>query len=182
MTSRRQAGFTLIELVVVILIIGILTAFGVPQYLKSVESTKADDAVAMARMVATTNRMFYLDHSSTYASGQLTTTGTGCNAGDTCPTAGPYGACALVACRYLSGQDWDRKPYMVYALDGASASTTCGQPSGNYVACVMRKNSTNCPGCLGSPTSLSPYSTWGYAIDANGLITEVGTDTPDPVH
>ena len=37
-------GFTLVELAVVIVIIGVLAAFGVPQFLKSVERSKAAEA------------------------------------------------------------------------------------------------------------------------------------------
>lgn len=40
--SRK--GFTLVELAVVIVIIGVLAAFGVPQFLKSVERSKAAEA------------------------------------------------------------------------------------------------------------------------------------------
>jgi prepilin-type N-terminal cleavage/methylation domain-containing protein len=43
MTKSRK-GFTLVELAVVIVIIGVLAAFGVPQFLKSVERSKAAEA------------------------------------------------------------------------------------------------------------------------------------------
>ncbi len=39
-----RKGFTLVELAVVIVIIGVLAAFGVPQFLKSVERSKAGEA------------------------------------------------------------------------------------------------------------------------------------------
>jgi prepilin-type N-terminal cleavage/methylation domain-containing protein len=42
-TASRK-GFTLVELAVVIVIIGVLAAFGVPQFLKSVERAKAGEA------------------------------------------------------------------------------------------------------------------------------------------
>jgi type IV pilus assembly protein PilA len=42
-TGTRK-GFTLVELAVVIVIIGVLAAFGVPQFLKSVERSKAAEA------------------------------------------------------------------------------------------------------------------------------------------
>jgi prepilin-type N-terminal cleavage/methylation domain-containing protein len=43
-TSRDRKGFTLVELAVVIVIIGVLAAFGVPRFLKSVERSKAAEA------------------------------------------------------------------------------------------------------------------------------------------
>ena len=39
-----RKGFTLVELAVVIVIIGVLAAFGVPQFLKSVERSKAAES------------------------------------------------------------------------------------------------------------------------------------------
>jgi prepilin-type N-terminal cleavage/methylation domain-containing protein len=42
--KKSRTGFTLVELAVVIVIIGVLAAFGIPQFLKSVERTKAAEA------------------------------------------------------------------------------------------------------------------------------------------
>ena len=44
MSRKSYRGFTLVELAVVIVIIGVLAAFGVPQFLKSVERSKAAEA------------------------------------------------------------------------------------------------------------------------------------------
>jgi prepilin-type N-terminal cleavage/methylation domain-containing protein len=44
--QEARKGFTLVELAVVIVIIGVLAAFGVPRFLKSVERTKASEAFA----------------------------------------------------------------------------------------------------------------------------------------
>jgi prepilin-type N-terminal cleavage/methylation domain-containing protein len=42
--TRARKGFTLVELAVVIVIIGVLAAFGVPKFLNSVEKSKAAEA------------------------------------------------------------------------------------------------------------------------------------------
>ncbi|MBN1395741.1 MAG: prepilin-type N-terminal cleavage/methylation domain-containing protein [Pirellulales bacterium] len=42
--AGTRKGFTLVELAVVIVIIGVLAAFGVPRFLKSVERSKAAEA------------------------------------------------------------------------------------------------------------------------------------------
>lgn len=43
-SRENRQGFTLVELAVVIVIIGVLASFGVPRFMKSVERTKATEA------------------------------------------------------------------------------------------------------------------------------------------
>jgi prepilin-type N-terminal cleavage/methylation domain-containing protein len=174
MMGKKQRGFTLIELIVVCIIIGVLTSMAIPQYLRSVEGAKADDAVALLKMVGNTNRMYALDNNSAYAVGTIDT---GCNAG-TCPAAGTASTadkCVLIKCKYMASQDWGNKAYDIIACNGGGTSAACGLgPAGTqWVSGVSRKTSGT------GSTAISPYNGWGYAMDVNGKVTAYG-NAPDP--
>jgi type IV pilus assembly protein PilA len=64
--SRRAAGFTLVELAVVIVIIGVLAAFGVPRFIKSVEKSKASEAFEYLASVRTAQERYQAQY-GTYA-------------------------------------------------------------------------------------------------------------------
>lgn len=171
--KRASRGFTLTEMIVVVLLVGILAAFAVPQYMKSVESGKADEGAALMNMVGTTNRMYALDHQGTYTAGAITT---GCN-GSVCPTASITDPCALVACKYLAAQDFDQKPYTINSADGdpSHAAAACqGLGGGHYTACAKRRTG-------GSPgTNNTNYTGYGYTVDNAGSLTAYG-NAPQPV-
>ena len=169
--TRSRAGFTLMELMVVITIIGILAGFAIPQYLKTIESSRADDAAALMNMVATTNRMYALDHGGSYTAGQLTTAcGAGACVGD---ASSP---CELVRCKYLTPQDFDSKCWGAYADNPSVGVVACngiGAAGAGTVACTSRKtaafsgNST----CI---SAVAPYNGWQYSVTTTGVISSVG--------
>ncbi|MCM2303390.1 MAG: type II secretion system GspH family protein [Elusimicrobia bacterium] len=168
---NKRAGFTLIELLVVVLIIGILASVAVPSYLKSVETTKADDAVSLVNMIGTTNKMYALDHSGSYiGTGGFATfptaANTGCGPAPTPCNQNPANACTLVWCKYLADQNFGSKPYTFYACSPAGGA--CGASGGaNATAGAKRKAGT--------------YAAWGYAQDAQGVISSYG-GAPAPTY
>jgi prepilin-type N-terminal cleavage/methylation domain-containing protein len=71
--SRK--GFTLVELAVVIVIIGVLAAFGVPQFLKSVERAKAAEAFNYLSALRAAQERFLAKNGIYYAGAPDATTG-----------------------------------------------------------------------------------------------------------
>ncbi len=64
---KVRKGFTLVELAVVIVIIGVLAAFGVPRFLNSVERSKASEAFAYLAAVRSAQER-YQAREGTFAS------------------------------------------------------------------------------------------------------------------
>jgi len=61
---QAKKGFTMIELLVVLLIIGILAAVAAPMYLAHVEKAKASEAVGALALMREAEREYYTKHSS----------------------------------------------------------------------------------------------------------------------
>jgi len=59
-------GHTLVELTVVMLVIGVLASFGVPQFVHSLEQARLDMAATNLRAIWTAQRLYWLAH-QTYA-------------------------------------------------------------------------------------------------------------------
>ncbi|MBF0521448.1 MAG: type II secretion system protein [Candidatus Omnitrophica bacterium] len=62
----NKKGFTMVELLVVLLIIGILAAVAAPLYLSNTDKAKVSEAVGAMSLIRQAERDYYLSHNSTY--------------------------------------------------------------------------------------------------------------------
>ena len=60
--KKTKKGFTLIEMLVVVLIIGILAAIAVPQYQKAVAKAELAQIISMVRSIKEAEEVYYLAH------------------------------------------------------------------------------------------------------------------------
>lgn len=69
MRSRRKGGFTLIELMVVVIIVGILASVAVPIYRANIKKAMATEGAALLGSVLTGEKVYYAEH-NTYTDDQ----------------------------------------------------------------------------------------------------------------
>lgn len=65
--SSEEAGFTLVELLVVMLILGILAAIAIPTFFNQRDKAKDAEAKEMVRTAQTATETYAVDHNGSYA-------------------------------------------------------------------------------------------------------------------
>ncbi|GEM_PF-2233219 len=154
----------MIELLVVLIIIGILSAVAVPQYYKTVETARAQEAQSLVRLVYNAQRMHVINN---------------CSSAANCYSRGlvQVGR-TIVDGNYVQDLDSPARPYQ---YSGAWPVGTC--PSGipdmcsdgsTRVAVAVRRTA----GAQGA--SVAPYNGWSYVMLNNGTLCGCGTDLPLP--
>ena len=69
---RDERGFTLVELVITMVIVGILAVVSVPIYKGFVDKAKATEGVALVGGIRSSERIYYAEHNG-YATGTVAT-------------------------------------------------------------------------------------------------------------
>jgi prepilin-type N-terminal cleavage/methylation domain-containing protein len=60
--KRKEGGFTLLELLVVIMIVGILSALGFSQFVKMIEKSRVGEAKSILGHIRTSERAYFLEN------------------------------------------------------------------------------------------------------------------------
>lgn len=141
---RSNKGFTLIEMVVVCAIIATLAAIALPRMSRTVETSRAYDAIGILNNVAAGMRMLKSD----WPAQAVTPTGSLSTSLNTtaCPSTGkPTTVGEVIGCKYVTPHDWDNYQYLFYACENnAPSGTCCVAGSGeNRVACADRRDTTD---------------------------------------
>src|SRR5271165_1497672 len=58
----RTCGYTLVEMIVVLVVVGVMTSFGIPQFSRAMEQARADVAGGNLRAIWTAERIYWLDN------------------------------------------------------------------------------------------------------------------------
>ena len=96
MTSRRKKGFTLVEIMIVVLIIGISLAIAVPNFIKARETSRTKSCIANLRQIDASKEQWAMDNNA--SNGSAVTGGMPTLVGangymkktPTCPSGGTY--------------------------------------------------------------------------------------------
>ncbi|MCK4511272.1 prepilin-type N-terminal cleavage/methylation domain-containing protein [bacterium] len=141
MLRKNQGGFTLVELMIVVIIVGILAAVAIPMYQGATERAKASEAVAALGTIRGALRVYYAEH-GTYADAAFAD-----NALVTVNSILDVSVNDLLG-RYFSGA--------CYTFDGAAAANAY---------------TIECLGSASAAPYATEVSTITRTIDQNGTIT-----------
>ncbi len=141
MLRRNQRGFTLVELMIVVIIVGILAAVAIPMYQGATERAKASEAVAALGTIRGAMRVYFAEH-GTYINANFTD------------------GAQVTAGSVLDVTDTD--------LLGRYFSTECYTFDGDATANAF---SIECDGASSTAAQASEVSTIVRSIDHNGNIT-----------
>ena len=135
LTYRKMRGVTLLELMIVVVILGILTAIAYPSYRQLIERAKRTEARALLLRIAVDQERFYLQNNTfgdmadlQYDEPQITDS----DAYSVTITANTASNFSATATYQLGGEEADK--CLTFTIDGRGTKT-----SGPYTDCWTRR-------------------------------------------
>lgn len=126
--SRRESGFTLIEVMIVVAIVGIIAAIALPSYQSSVRKSRRSDAHALLQAAQLAQEKFRLNNTSYAVTTDFTNaafTGVCVTVGTQCRSQGGYYALtSTIGAGALAGVEYTLTATPVSSTSQA-ADTTC---------------------------------------------------------
>lgn len=153
-TQVSSSGFTLIEILAVVLIIGALFAMAAPRYRRAVERSRADQAMNLLRVIYSANKLYYLNNNC-YAQGTF----------PSCGSTSTTGSCVNGSANNLVKGVSNQGSYM-------DNPTCTGNPSFSFEAA----NNVHGSSYLARANYIGNYVStgWGYQINKDSLLATFG--------
>jgi len=151
--AQEESGFTLVELLVVMLILGLLAAIAIPAFFNQQNKAKDADAKSFARTAETAMETYATDnagqyHSDTVAAGDLANIEATLNGADNLQIAPATGAGDTAANSYTVSVD---------SSAGETFSITRHHDGTTVLSCTP----ANTNGCPASTPATAPDGDWG---------------------
>ena len=170
MMKRGQEGFTLVELIVVIAILGILAGIGIPAYSGYVEKANKGADIALANEIGNALILGYYDGTIKEPAGVTV---------DVNGVVEVKGEGAEDAMKAVFGEDWRASEAMKVKYSGWGGATgAAGYVNTNYAGNedVLLNEVNMLTKALGKMTSEGNFSIYGTGMDAFMTENKYGTD------
>jgi|GEM_PF-1817158 len=148
---KNRKGFTLAEVLVVVVIVGVLAAIAVPSFNKTIEASRATDAENTGEQIRTALKGLYLGGNSSNFTGDFDSlTGAACPA-----TRVPTNLSEVVSCGLIPNQTWTALPYKFTVMGTAgSLKIRARRRSGDFSSWTYDFSVNSCNASGGAPSGV----------------------------